>query len=121
VTVEWYVGAASREVLRAAQAREELPTLAAMTAAPEGFSAIEPQSLAYAQAGFFVRFLLAGEHAPGFRRFLAGVATGGDPSGAGLLAALGEADWRRLERGFRDWLRGPGSPPSPPREATGSP
>ena len=105
-TVEWLVAGASRHAVEDAASRGALPALSALTASPESFAAVEPQSLGYAQAGFLVRFLLAGEHAPGFRRFLAGVAEGGDPSGAGLLAALELGDFAVLERGLGEWLRG---------------
>jgi hypothetical protein len=103
VYVERFGGAASLEHLRQAAARGELPSLAALTAGHDGFAGIDPPHLAYSEAGFLVRYLLAGEHAAPFRGFLAAVAEGGDPGGDGLLRALG-SDWAGLEEGFRRWL-----------------
>lgn len=105
LSVEWLVAGASRHAVEDAAARGALPALSDLTASPESFAAIEPRSLGYAQAGFLVRYLLAGEHAPAFRRFLAGVAEGRDPSGGGLLAALELEGFEALERGLREWLR----------------
>jgi len=61
----------------------------------------------YATAAFFVRYLLEGEGgalAPAFRRFLAGVAGGGDVSGEALRRETGRS-WAELERGLRAWVR----------------
>lgn len=62
--------------------------------------------LHYAQAAFFIRFLLDGEdgrYAGGFRSFLAGVAHGEAVSGPALLRRLDER-WSVLDARFQLWL-----------------
>src|SRR6185295_4587464 len=62
--------------------------------------------LHYAEASFFVRYLLAGDEgrlAPGFRRFLEATAGGAAPSAAALTEALGRS-WPELEAGFKAWV-----------------
>jgi hypothetical protein len=99
--VERHLGAASRELLRRSLANGTLPPLAALTAADgETFRAVEPQALAYAEASFLVRYLLAGELAGRFRAFLATVAAGGDPGGEAMRETLG-LSWEELEGRFR--------------------
>jgi hypothetical protein len=104
--VEWHLGAASRELLREADAAGTLPPLASLTAGADGFGAVEPRALAYAESAFLVRSLLAGRHAARFRAFLAAVATGGDPSGETLRDELG-VSWEELERDLRASLLAP--------------
>jgi len=61
----------------------------------------------YATAAFFVRYLIEGEGgalAPAFRRFLAGVASGGVVDGEALRRETGRS-WAELERGLRGWVR----------------
>jgi hypothetical protein len=60
----------------------------------------------YAQASFFIRYLLQGEQgtlAPGFRSFLAEVAGGAPPDPERLREELGRS-WPALDAGFRLWL-----------------
>jgi hypothetical protein len=60
----------------------------------------------YAQASFFIRYLLQGEQgtlAPGFRSFLAEVAGGVPPDPERLREKLGRP-WPVLDAGFRLWL-----------------
>jgi hypothetical protein len=60
----------------------------------------------YAQASFFIRYLLQGEQgtlAAGFRSFLAEVAGGRAPEPERLREKLGRS-WPELEAGFRLWL-----------------
>ena len=62
--------------------------------------------LHYAQSAFFVRYLLDGEDgalAPGFRRYLAGIAAGGSAEPAALRGHLGRS-WEDLDVGYRAWL-----------------
>ena len=62
--------------------------------------------LHYAQASFWVRYLLEGEGgtlAPAFRAFLAGVAAGGSVAPEALRARLGQS-WEELEAGYRAWV-----------------
>ncbi|MGH2628331.1 MAG: hypothetical protein ACRDHY_16965 [Anaerolineales bacterium] len=62
--------------------------------------------LHYAQASFWVRYLLDGEGgalAPAFRAFLAGVAAGGSVAPEALRSRLSRS-WEELEAGFRAWL-----------------
>ncbi|MES1242087.1 MAG: hypothetical protein ABUT39_10745 [Acidobacteriota bacterium] len=62
----------------------------------------------YAQASFFIRYLLQGEQgdlAPGFRAFLSEVAGGRQPEPERLREKLGKS-WLALEAGFRLWLLG---------------
>jgi hypothetical protein len=104
VRLDHYVGAASGHLLRRALANGSLPPIGQLAAADgEAFWAVTPLAVAYAQASFFVRFLLAGELAAGFRDFLARVAEGGDPSVRGLEAALA-LDAGELDRRYRAWL-----------------
>lgn len=73
----------------------------------DGFVRGEPQ-IHYSHAALFVRFLLEGRGgalAPGFRRYLAGIAAG-EPAGASrLIAALG-IGWPVLDAQFRSWTAG---------------
>lgn len=57
----------------------------------------------YLLSALWVRFLLSGDRAEGFRTFLTTVARGHDAGAAELLESLGE-DWPRLESSFRGWL-----------------
>ena len=62
----------------------------------------------YWLAGFFVRYLLAGERgalAPRFRGYLAAVAAGGPAGGDALIGRL-ERSWDALQWGFELWLTG---------------
>jgi hypothetical protein len=62
--------------------------------------------LNYAQASFFIRYLLQGEQgtlASGFRTFLAEVAGGASPDPERLREKLGRS-WPALDAGFRLWL-----------------
>lgn len=72
----------------------------------EEFVRSDDSSLHYAQASFFVRYLLDGGDpglAGGFRRFLDAVADGGAPSGEALRAGLGRS-WGELEAGMAEWV-----------------
>jgi hypothetical protein len=71
------------------------------------FVAPDRCALHYAQAGFFVRYLLdaeKGRWAAGFHAYLAAVAGGGSGDGAALLEAL-SGSWVELEEGFQSWVR----------------
>jgi hypothetical protein len=98
---------AGLERLAAAHAAGRLPPLARLVELDwEGFVPGDDASLRYAEAHFFVRFLLDGGDpalAAGFRTFLAGVAAGGSAERAALEAALGD-DVESLEPAFRAWL-----------------
>lgn len=62
---------------------------------------------AYAEAAFFVRYLLDdGDEslAAGFRRYLASIAAGGEGGPEDLRASLGRS-WEDLDSGFGRWLR----------------
>lgn len=62
--------------------------------------------LHYAQASFWVRYLLDGEAgalALGFHRFLAEIARGGPATPEALQAQLG-LSWPELEAGYREWI-----------------
>jgi hypothetical protein len=88
----------------AGQSLEQLPRLLALDwrefVAPQG------REERYAESAFFVRFLLdSGDPvlAEGFRRYLEGVAAGGDAAPEALRASLGAA-WPPLAARFRIWL-----------------
>ncbi len=69
----------------------------------EAFHAVSPPALAYAEASFFVRYLLSGELATRFRGFLGAVAAGTPPIPEALQAALG-VPWPTLDTGFAAWI-----------------
>lgn len=95
---------AAAEVLRSSLAGGQLVPLADLVELDAaGFRAVQPPVLAYAEAGFLVRFLLAGEHAQRFRAFLAAVAAGASPNAATFEAILG-VGLAELDAGYRRWL-----------------
>lgn len=98
--------AALRQVDRAFASGRAVP-LARLTAMEwEEFVRSGDRSLHYAQASFFVRYLLDGGDpalAGGFRRFLDAVADGGAPSGEALRSVLGRS-WSELEAGMAEWV-----------------
>lgn len=102
------ISGARAGLLRLARAAEEgeLTSLEELTHLSWGrFVQPAGRQLRYAQAGFFVRFLLGqGKLARGFRAYLEGVAAGEGADRQTLLGHLGE-DWTGLERRFRAWLR----------------
>jgi hypothetical protein len=116
---EVHGGEASRELLRRELARRDLVPLARLVAMEDAeFHALRPAGLGYAEASFFVRYLLAGELAAPFRRFLRDVASGVPPAPQALAAALGRS-WEELDAGLSEWIQGgpppaPGAPWSPP-------
>lgn len=101
---ELHGGLAARELWqRAAERRELLPLteLVRVEDAPPGASS---RQLLYVQAGFLVRFLLAGEHGDGFRAFLGGIAAG-DPATAEALEEHLGVPLADLEGGLAAWVR----------------
>jgi hypothetical protein len=109
---EMHGGEASRELLRRQLARGALVPLARLVAMDDAeFHAVRPPGFAYAEASFFIRFLLAGELQAPFRRYLRDVASGVPPTPEALQAALGRS-WEELDAGLAAWIRG--GPPSPP-------
>jgi hypothetical protein len=98
--------AALRQVDEAYASGHAVP-LARLTAMEwEEFVGSDDRGLHYAQASFFVRYLLDGgdpELAAGFRRFLDAVADGGAPNGEALRAGLGRS-WGELEAGMAAWV-----------------
>jgi SH3 domain-containing protein len=109
---EVHGGEASRELLRRELARGSLVPLARLVAMEDAdFHALRPAGLGYAEASFFVRYLLAGELAAPFRGFLRDVASGVPPAPEALAAALGRS-WEELDAGLAEWVRE--GPPPPP-------
>ncbi len=104
--IQYFGARAALRQLVEAQGEGTAPTLPELLAMPwETFVGAEAD-LHYAQASFFVRYLLSGEAgalAPGFRAFLTAIAEGGEPSAAALERALGKS-WLELETGFRAWV-----------------
>ncbi|HXT49711.1 MAG TPA: hypothetical protein VN811_01640 [Thermoanaerobaculia bacterium] len=122
---EMHGGEASRELLRRQLQRDGLVPLARLVAMEDAeFHALRPAGLGYAEASFFIRWLLAGELAAPFRRFLGEVASGVPPTPEALAAALGRP-WEELDAGLAAWVReGPPSPPGmpfPPPTTSASP
>ncbi len=105
--IHWQGSLAARETLRARIVGGELQPLRALLDLDWGrFVAPEARELHYAQAGFWVRFLLDGDGgrlASGFRGFLAAVADGEAITPEGLRRRLG-ASWPELEASFRAWV-----------------
>jgi hypothetical protein len=122
---EMHGGEASRELLRRQRERGGLLPLERLVAMDDAeFHAVRPAGLAYAEASFFIRFLLAGELQAPFRRYLRDVASGAPPTAETLQAAL-RRPWKELDAGLAAWIQG--GPPSlqgaawPPAEASPSP
>ncbi len=106
--IQYFGARAALRQLVEAQGEGTAPSLPELLAMPWEKFVAERADLHYAQASFFVRYLLAGENgarAPGFRAFLGTVAAGGEPSAEALVAALGRG-WPELEVGFRAWVVG---------------
>ena len=105
--VDYHGALASLRQLDAAFAAGAQPRIERLVALDwESFVRSEDRPLHYAMAGFFVRYLIEGEGgalAPAFRRFLAGVAAGGDVAGEALRRETGRS-WSVLERGLREWV-----------------
>lgn len=105
IRLRWEGGRGALRTLIQHQERGELPS-------PESVAHLSWQGLVdparravtYAASTFFVRYLLAGEDAGAFRRYLRFLAAGGGDDPAELVAILGR-DWSDLDRGFRRWLR----------------
>jgi hypothetical protein len=102
--VEYRGAVASLRQLEQARAAGELLSLARLTALDwDAFVRSERRTLHYAQAGLFVRYLLAEPLlAERFRRFLSGVAAGGPVDGEALRLELGWS-WQDLEAGLAEW------------------
>ncbi len=106
--IQYFGARAALRQLVEAQGEGTAPGLADLLAMPWETFVAEGADLHYAQASFFVRYLLAGENgalAPAFRAFLTTVAEGGEPSAEALTKALGRG-WPELEAGFRAWVVG---------------
>jgi hypothetical protein len=106
ITVSTLGARAGLDRLVGALRRRELLPLADLTAL--GWHEITDPSLralAYAESGFFVRFLLdpSGGRAEAFRGYLRSIAAGGPAGADSLLDALGE-EWSDLEPDFHRWL-----------------
>lgn len=100
--------AALRRLAELAEAGE-LPPLSRLVALDwEGFVRSPRRDVHYPLAGFFVRFLLAGEGGAlrePFRGYLAAVAAGEPVEGPALLGRLGRS-WDSLQWSFELWLLG---------------
>lgn len=106
--IQFFGARAALRQLVEAQGEGTAPSLPDLLAMPWESFVATGADLHYAQASFFVRFLLAGENgalAPAFRAFLNAVAEGGEPSAGALEKALGRG-WPELEAGFRAWVVG---------------
>jgi hypothetical protein len=104
--IQYFGAKAALRQLVEAQGEGTAPSLPDLLAMPWERFVAEGADLHYAQASFFVRYLLAGENgalAPGFRAFLNNVADGGEPSADALIASLG-CGWPDLQTGFRAWV-----------------
>jgi hypothetical protein len=104
--IQYFGARAALRQLVEAQGEGIAPSLPDLLAMPWERFVGEGADLHYAQASFFIRYLLAGENsalAPGFRAFLGAVADGGEPSAVALEKALGRS-WPELELGFRAWV-----------------
>ncbi|HUO85837.1 MAG TPA: hypothetical protein VM617_00485 [Thermoanaerobaculia bacterium] len=85
----------------------------------EEFVRSEARQLHYAEAGFFVRYLVDGgdpQLAAAFRRFLAGVSEGGPVDGEALRRETGRP-WHELEGGLTAWVGEQVSAMEPPPPA----
>jgi hypothetical protein len=71
---------------------------------------LRPAGYGYAEASFFVRFLLDGELAPRFRAFLRQVAEGEPPTPAALAASLGRT-FAELDAALAAWVPAPAADP----------
>ncbi len=106
--IQYFGAKAALRQLVEAQGEGTAPTLPDLLAMPWETFVAAGADLHYAQASFFVRYLLGGENgalAPGFRAFLNAVAEGGEPSAEVLEKSLGKS-WPELEAGFRVWVVG---------------
>ncbi len=103
---EWRGALASAIALRRAlDAGRLLPLADLLTLEWPDFVAPDSDQLNYAQASFWVRYLLADPaQASAFRGFLAGVAAGGPVEPEELRHRLGE-EWATLDGGFARWIR----------------
>ena len=106
--IQYFGARAALRQLVEAQGEGTAPTLPALLAMPWETFVGAGADLHYAQASYFIRYLLEGQSgalAPAFRAFLTQVAEGGEPSAEALEKALGR-DWPELEAGFRAWVVG---------------
>jgi hypothetical protein len=106
--IQYFGAKAALRQLIEAQGEGTAPSLPDLLAMPWETFVAEGADLHYAQASFFVRYLLSGEDgalAHGFRAFLNAVAEGGEPSAEALEKSLGRG-WPELEAGFRVWVVG---------------
>ncbi|HXU31023.1 MAG TPA: hypothetical protein VN851_10645, partial [Thermoanaerobaculia bacterium] len=104
--IQYFGAKAALRQLVEAQGEGTAPSLPDLLAMPWERFVAAGADLHYAQASFFVRYLLSGENgalAPGFRAFLNTVSDGGEPSAEALEKALGRG-WPKLESGFRAWV-----------------
>jgi len=104
--IQYFGARAALRQLVEAQGEGTAPSLPDLLGMPWETFVGTGADLHYAQASFFVRYLLAGENgalALAFRGFLNGVAEGGEPSAETLEKALGRG-WPELETGFRAWV-----------------
>jgi hypothetical protein len=120
--VEIHGGHASLEMLRRQIAGPGLVPLAELTSlGEEEFLARQPRGITYAESSFFIRYLLASEHAPSFRAFLRAVASGQPPSPEALVDKLGMS-WSDLDDGLVAYVAaqplGAPSAPAPAMSAT---
>jgi hypothetical protein len=103
---EWRGALASALALREAVDQGRLRPLAELTALDwREFVSEEPERPNYAQASFWLRFLLEDpELSVGLRAYLAGVAAGASAEGEELRRHLGRS-WERLDADFERWIR----------------
>ncbi len=110
---ELHGGEASREVLRQQLAAGGLVPLERLLSFDEvELRTLRPAGYGYAEASFFVRYLLEGELAPRFRAFLRQVAAGVQPSPDSLSAALGRS-FPELDTSLAAWILPTEPPPEP--------
>lgn len=106
--IQHFGGTVSTGNLIEALDSSELPELRDLVQmGSEEFHEAPREALHYALSSFWVRYLLSGapgSEPAGFRAYLAAVASGESITRGLLIDRLG-GDWRRLEAGFRTWLR----------------
>lgn len=110
---ELHGGEASRELLRRQLAAGGLVPLERLLSLDEAeLRSLRPSGYGYAEASFFVRYLLEGDLAPRFRAFLRQVAAGVPPNPEALSAALGRS-FPELDASLAAWILATAPPPEP--------
>jgi len=113
--IQHFGGVVSAGKLIEALDSSELPELRELVQmGSDEFHEAPREALHYALSSFWVRYLLSGapgSEPAGFRAYLSAVASGESITRGLLIDRLG-GDWRRLEAGFRTWLRFQAGPPT---------